>query len=144
MNHHLPENKGSKKVLIVDDEMDMRIFLRTFFKTGGHEPVVCRDGKEGLSAAITEKPDLIILDVMMPNDGGALMYKALKSDPALRSIPVIMFTAIDEITFTHYINMLRAQFEKDFPAPDAYIEKPPDIDQLKKVSDTLLGVSASH
>ena len=52
--------------------MDMRIFMKTLFETSGWQPVVTRDGAQGLAEARREPPDLIVLDVMMPGEGGAL------------------------------------------------------------------------
>jgi CheY-like chemotaxis protein len=126
-------------VLIVDDEMDMRIFMSTLFETSGFQPVAVRNGKEGLQKAKDLHPDLIILDVMMPGEGGALMYKALKSDPTLEHIPVIMCSAVCHTSFQHYLKMLNARLEHTVPDPDAYVEKPPEPDMLlalaKKVMD---------
>lgn len=119
-----------KKILIVDDEMDMRIFMSTLFKTSGFQPIVCRDGKEGLAKAKSEQPDIIILDVMMPNEGGVHMYRHLKTDDKLKSIPVIMLSAVGQKTFSHYLHMLQIRIDTPIPEPDAYIEKPPSPEQL--------------
>ena len=62
--------QAQKKVLIVDDEIDMRMFLTTLMETNGYSTVRARDGAEGLEAALTHRPDLIILDIMMPKEGG--------------------------------------------------------------------------
>ena len=122
-----------KKVLIVDDEMDMRIFISTLLETSGYKPFATRDGKEGLEKAKAVKPDLIILDVMMPGEGGVYMYRKLKTDKMLRDIPVVMLSAVAKKTFTHYLNMLNIRIEEDIPHPDSYIEKPPDADELLKI-----------
>jgi len=57
-----------KKVLVVEDEMDMRIFLQTLLETSGYRPIVALNGEEGEKKAISERPDLILLDVMMPRE----------------------------------------------------------------------------
>ena len=77
-----------KKILVVDDELDVRIYVRTLFETSGYAPVVTRNGKEGLEKAKEISPDLIILDVMMPEAGGVSMYRKLKTDQDLKDIPV--------------------------------------------------------
>ncbi len=74
------KSSAGKKVLIVDDELDVRIYVRTLFETSGYTPIVTRNGKEGLEKAKELSPDLIILDVMMPEVGGVTMYRELKSD----------------------------------------------------------------
>ena len=81
-----------KTVLIVEDELDMRIFISTLLETSGYRPVMTKNGKEGLLKARDIGPDLIILDVMMPGEGGVQMYRQLKSDNALMDIPVIMLS----------------------------------------------------
>lgn len=73
----------SKKVLIVDDESDMRIFLTTLLETNGFRPSCAADGREGLEMARKVKPALIILDVMMPRESGVSMYRELKLDAEL-------------------------------------------------------------
>ncbi len=99
---------NKKTVLIVEDELDMRIFISTLLETSGYTPVMTRDGKEGLIKARDFLPDLIILDVMMPGEGGVQMYRQLKTDQSLKAIPVIMLSAVAQKTFSHYLNMVNA------------------------------------
>jgi CheY-like chemotaxis protein len=113
----------------------MRIFISTLLETSGYKPFATRDGKEGLEKAKAVKPDLIILDVMMPGEGGVYMYRKLKTDEMLRDIPVIMLSAVAKKTFTHYLNMLNIRIEEDIPHPDSYLEKPPDADELLRIID---------
>ena len=125
-------------ILIVDDEMDMRIFMSTLFETSGFKPVAARDGRQGLAKARENRPDLIVLDVMMPGEGGALMYKSLKSDRQLRDVPVIMLSAVDEAAYRHYLRMLNAQSPEPVPDPEAYMEKPPAPDALLELVRSVL------
>jgi two-component system phosphate regulon response regulator PhoB len=119
-----------KKVLIVDDELDVRIFVSTLFETSGYLPIATRNGKEGIEKAKELSPDLIILDVMMPEAGGVNMYRELKSDPQLKNIPVIMLTGVGKKSFSHYLKMLNINVKKPIPQPDAYMEKPLDHEKL--------------
>jgi CheY-like chemotaxis protein len=128
-----------KTVLIVEDELDMRIFISTLLETSGYQPVITRDGKEGLLKARDVFPDLIILDVMMPGEGGVEMYRQLKTDQSLCDIPVIMLSAIAKKTFSHYLNMVNARLKDPIPDPDAYIEKPPEAEELLKMTTALIG-----
>jgi two-component system phosphate regulon response regulator PhoB len=128
-----------KTVLIVEDELDMRIFLSTLLETSGYRPIVTRDGTEGLLQAREACPDLIILDVMMPGEGGVQMYRQLKTDKTLCEIPVIMLSAVAEKTFAHYLNMINARLKDAIPDPDAYIEKPPEAEELLKMAAALTG-----
>ena len=83
------------KILIIDDELDMRIFLCNLLGPCGYAPIDAGDRKEGLQKARKEKPDLIILDVMMPKEGGIQLYRDLKQDRDLKQVPVIMLSTID-------------------------------------------------
>lgn len=129
---------GKKKILIVDDEMDMRIFISTLLETSGYKTVATRDGKDGIRKARDILPDLIILDVMMPGEGGVQMYRQLKTDKTLKDIPVIMLSAVAEKTFIHYLKMLNIQLNNSIPYPDAYMEKPPEAEELLKITGTLI------
>uniref|UniRef100_A0A7C4RUD0 Response regulator n=1 Tax=Desulfatirhabdium butyrativorans TaxID=340467 RepID=A0A7C4RUD0_9BACT len=128
------------RILVVDDEMDMRIYISTVLKSAGHQPMVTRDGAEGIRMAREQRPDLILLDIMMPNEGGAKMYMTLKSDPELDRIPVIMASAVSEKTFRHYLRMLGAGLASSVRGPAAYLEKPIEPDVLL---DTVAKVLAS-
>ncbi len=128
-----------KTVLIVEDELDMRIFISTLLETSGYQPVMTRDGNEGMLKAKDVYPDLIILDVMMPGEGGVQMYRQLKTDKTLCEIPVIMLSAVTQKTFAHYLNMVNARLKDPIPDPDAYIEKPPEAEHLLKMTTALIG-----
>jgi len=128
-----------KTVLIVEDELDMRIFISTLLETSGYQPVMTRDGNEGLLKAKDVCPDLIILDVMMPGEGGVQMYRQLKTDKTLCNIPVIMLSAVTQKTFAHYLNMINARLKDPLPDPEAYIEKPPEAEELLKMAISLIG-----
>lgn len=129
---------GEKTVLIVDDEMDMRLFLSTLLESHGYRPVTQRDGKDGMASVCEDRPDLIILDIMMPGDGGVVMYSRLKSEAAYAEIPVIILSAVAAPSFRHFLAMLNAQRSQPVPEPVAYLEKPVDHDQLLQlVQDTI-------
>ena len=83
----------NKKVLIVDDDPDIVKLVQNRLVKEGYQTVFANDGKSALEAACSQKPDLIILDVMMPPPNGFQVCRTLKDDPQLRSIPVILLTA---------------------------------------------------
>ena len=120
----------AKKVLVVDDELDMRTFVSTLLETSGYKPLTAVDGKEGMVVARKEKPAVVILDVMMPNESGIGMYRELKSDPDLKAVPVIMLSALSKKTFFHSQKVLDEYKGEKIPKPSAYIEKPPEPDEL--------------
>lgn len=127
------------KVLVIDDEIDMRIFLSTLLKTNGFIPVAARNGKEGVQKAEEHDFDLILMDVMMPEQGGVLTYSRIKSEDALKDIPVIMLSAVEKETFFYSLKMLDAQTGTIIPDPDAYVVKPPDPRYLLKIIRDLSG-----
>jgi CheY-like chemotaxis protein len=129
---------GKKKILIVDDEMDMRIFLSTLMETGGYKAFATKNGKDGVLKAREMLPDLIVLDVMMPGEGGVQMYRRLKTDKRLKDIPVIMLSAVSNKSFVHYLKMLNIKLDNSIPYPDAYMEKPPDAEELLKITEKLV------
>ena len=127
-----------RKVLIADDEMDMRIFLKTLLETSGYQPFITRDGREGLEKAREVIPDLIILDVMMPGEGGSQTYRQLKTDPDLAHIPVIMLSGVKRDSFFHYLKMLNVGAGGSIPLPAAYFEKPVrHADLIAAIQETL-------
>ena len=128
-----------KTVLIVEDELDMRIFISTLLETSGYRPIMTRNGKEGMVKARELSPDLIILDVMMPGEGGVQMYRQLKTDDTLMNIPVILLSGVAKNTFTHYLKMLNSRMEYAIPEPSAYLEKPPEAEALIKLTERLIG-----
>ncbi len=127
-----------KKVLVVEDELDMRIFITTLLETSGYIPIVAQNGEEGQEKAQSEKPDLIILDVMMPKEGGIKLYRRLKTDPSLCNIPVLVVSAISKKTFLHSQKMLDVHRQQALQDPDGYIEKPPDADELLREIERVL------
>ena len=130
---------AKKRVLVVDDELDMRTFVATLLETSGFKPVVAEDGIQGLEIARRDKPSLIILDIMMPKESGITMYRSLKNDPALKDVPVIMLSALAKKTFLHSQSVLDAYKGEKIPEPAAYIEKPPESEQLLEAIQNSLG-----
>jgi CheY-like chemotaxis protein len=126
------------KILVVDDEMDMRIYYTTLLKSAGYQPIATRDGIEGLRLAKELAPDGIVLDIMMPGEGGVKMYTALKNDPELDKTPVIMASAVSEKSFRHYLAMLAARLGHPIQAPSAYLEKPIEPEMLLSTLSRIL------
>jgi CheY-like chemotaxis protein len=130
---------GKPKILVVDDERDMRIFVSTVVETLGFEAIAVQDGAEALLKAGLNPPALVILDVMMPKiDDGIKTYRQFRTDPSLSHIPIIMLSAIAEKTFLHSIKMLSPQQDYQLPEPEAYMEKPPDANELSRLISALL------
>ena len=107
-------HQDRRKILIVDDEPNVRRLLRTLLKKS-FNIVEAEDGGQAVEIACAEKPDLILMDIMMPRMDGYTSCHALKSEPATSSIPIIMLTAIDL--------KLNLQLSKEIGA-NGYITKP--------------------
>ena len=84
-----------KKILVIDDDVDMIDLVESRLKKNNYEVIFSNDGDVGYKKAIEHKPDLIIMDVMMPNMPGGEAVKLLKSSKITSSIPILFFTAIN-------------------------------------------------
>jgi CheY-like chemotaxis protein/MinD-like ATPase involved in chromosome partitioning or flagellar assembly len=110
-----------KKVLVIDDEFPVRYLVEHQLKRNGYEAISAKDGPTGIKAAQTHKPDLIVLDIMMPKMNGFEVCEEIRNDPAIAATPVIFLTAC--MTRKH---KLRA-FEI---GADDYLVKPFQPDEL--------------
>jgi len=86
---------AKKKILVVDDMPNVVTMVKARLEASGYEVIAALDGQQGLTYAYSEKPDLIILDIVMPAGGGYSVYTRLKMSPKTRSVPVIFLTAKD-------------------------------------------------
>ncbi len=87
----------SKKILVVDDEKDLREAIATALSHEGFTVVTAVDGEEGLARALAEKPDLIFLDMMMPKLDGIGALKLLRQDPWGKDVKIIVLTLLDDM-----------------------------------------------
>ena len=109
-----------KKILLIDDDPDFVEAVRVIIASGGYDVKVAYDGAEGLEAVAQEKPDLIILDVMMPVMNGHEACAKLKANPETAKIPIILLTAVaDRVTTSTYTHrdMLESEAEDYMPKP---------------------------
>ena len=133
-----------KKILIVDDELDMRIFLCNLLGNCGYEPIDAGDKDEGMQRAVREKPALIILDVTMPKESGIQMYRELKEHEDLKNVPVIMVSTIDKKTFAFYQKFQSTPRDRKVPERGAYLEKPLEAEELIRLVHTLTTAEECH
>ena len=119
---------GGKRVLLVDDDIEIMESMRTVLESKGYEILVARDGNQGLVMAESENPDLVVLDMMMPKRSGFLVLERLRRS---RSVPmrVIMITANEGSRHKAYAEMLGV---------DDYIRKPFAMDRLLESVQRLL------
>ena len=109
-----------RKILIIDDDFPVGYLIKISLEAEGYEAVLALSGEEGLEKAKASPPDLITLDVLMPEMDGFEVLEALKRDEVLNSIPVMMISVIDGI---------RKKRGMELGAVD-YLFKPIDFDNL--------------
>jgi CheY-like chemotaxis protein len=129
----------SKKILVVDDEPDVVLFLSTLLRKDGYEVCEACDGVEGMKKVIEEKPDLVCLDLIMPEKTGIKMYREMRKDEQLKKVPVIMVTGIESVDRWDFKDFKTFIHERSIPRPDGYIEKPIDKEQFLKAVKEVLG-----
>jgi two-component system alkaline phosphatase synthesis response regulator PhoP len=123
-----------KKILLVDDDPDFVEAVSLILKPKKFDVVTAYNGIEGLRKATSEKPDLIVLDVMMPEKDGYAVCKELKSNPQLHHIPVLLLTAVaSHIPTTRYTQEMGLETEAD-----DYLDKPVEPNMLVKRIESLL------
>ncbi len=123
--------QDTKRILVVDDEPDLVVMISKTLRHKGYEVITANDGQEGLEKAKTQKPDLIILDLMLPRIHGYKVCGLLKKDARYAKTPVILFTA-------------KAKEEEDIKlgqevGADAYINKPFEPEVLLSKIEELIG-----
>ena len=109
------------RILCVEDNPENRILVRRILLAEGHDVLEAANAFEGLQMALAHQPDLILLDINMPQVDGLTLASRLKGYPSLRQVPVIAITA----------NVMRGDRERSLAAGcDGYIQKPIDVDML--------------
>jgi DNA-binding response OmpR family regulator len=127
-----------KKILLVDDDADFAEATRIILENKSYDVAVAYDGKEGLRKVETEQPNLIILDVMMPEMDGYEVCAKLKSNPQYGHIPILLLTAVGEaISTTKYTKEMGMKIEAD-----DYIPKPVEPMELVERVEKLFRISA--
>ena len=135
----MPEQKKGKKILVIDDEEDTVIYLETLLQDNGYNTVSARNGQDGLEKVRSENPDLVILDVSMPEKSGMRFYKEAKSDPDLAQIPVVFVTGVtgyarDKDALRKFIGA-----RSSIPNPEGFFSKPIEREEFLKKIEEILG-----
>lgn len=129
----------SKKVLVVDDDPDVRLFNTTVVEENGYTPLEASNGEEGLAMIQESKPDLVILDVLMPKQSGIRLYRELKTNKAFQDIRVIVLSGIAKKTFLRSQRALTEFGDVSVPEPEIYLEKPVEPEELAEQINKILG-----
>ena len=122
----------TKKILIIDDEKDMRVYLEAVFRKAGYDTETAENGEEGQWLAEAQKPDLITLDILMPKKSGIKAYRALRTSDKTRSIPIVVLTGLTRLD--DFFGDLG-----DLPQPDELVEKPIERDDFLSKVQKLIG-----
>jgi len=131
-------NERTKKILILEDEPDVVTYLTALFEDHGYATESARNGQEGMEKAKAAPPDLITLDMSMPEKSGVRFYREIKDDPVLSKIPVVVVTGVtgyggNPDDFRRFLETRR-----QVPPPDAFMAKPIDREELLRVVRALL------
>ncbi len=118
----------SHTVLVVDDEADVRAFITAVLKKRGYLTLTASDGREAFTVLERERPDLVILDLAMPNQSGTDFFRKLSKDPGLSAIPVIVVSGL-------------AGRHLAVRKPFAVFDKPIDPEEFGETVDRALGVA---
>lgn len=130
-----PSDQAVGRVLVVDDNADLRLYVSRILQQAGYEVVLARDGAEGFRAAETHRPNLILTDLMMPMVSGLEMIQQLRQHPLLRGIPIVLLTAkADEDT----------RIEGVEQGADAYLSKPFNERELLAEVRNLIALKANE
>jgi CheY-like chemotaxis protein len=118
---------------VVDDEPDARDYLTTVLEDNGFATVTAKDGTEAIARLEESLPDLVSLDITMPEKSGVAVYRKLKEDDRFKDVPVIIITGVSD-DFQKFISSRR-----QVPPPEGYISKPVDADAFMKMVREHLG-----
>ena len=128
-----------KRIVLIEDDPDMHAAIRMILEPQGFCITCCSTGPEGLEAVRQERPDLILLDIMLssPSEGFHLSYE-MKQDEALAKIPIIMISAIGETMGMDFAKELGSEYVQ----AEVFLEKPLDAAKLREaVAKVLSGQS---
>jgi CheY-like chemotaxis protein len=121
---------AGKSILVVDDDPEIVAMLSTRLNKRGYKVTTANDGNSALAQAKLARPDLVLLDVMMPGKSGWEVARALKQDPVTEHVKIVMVSAIGEKT-----NEITAPIY----GADAHIDKPFEFENLERVINELVG-----
>jgi CheY-like chemotaxis protein len=129
----------TKKIMIIDDEPDIRIYLISVLEDNGYLACSHNDDVSIVESIRKEKPNLIILDIMMPGRSGISIYKELKNQPDLKDIPVALISGIPSTSSFNPEGFRALAHDDSLPMPASFIDKPIKIEPFLKLVENMLG-----
>jgi CheY-like chemotaxis protein len=144
-----------RRILIVDDSDEVVAFYSEVLEAHGYEYTVARNGKEAIEAMKSAPPALVLLDIMMPRQGGIAVFRQMKRDPSLEQVPVVIVTGASAVTgvdMTTGDTQPKKTYEDDLTrefgsqlrerlqglTPDGFLEKPVEPAALVAKIESLL------
>lgn len=125
---------GDKKtILVIDDEPDALDYLSSLLEDNGYAVVTAEDGEDGLNKVKQSPPDLITLDITMPEKSGVRFYREMRESDQFKGIPIIMVTGVSG-DFERFIST-----RKNVPPPEGYVQKPIDRDKVLELVKKFAG-----
>lgn len=127
-------NEIKKRIMLVDDDPDITAMLKLLLQVSGYDVRTLYNPAQAMLALHAEKPDLIVVDVMMPNHSGFELCRYIRREPALTKIPIVIYSALGDAA------TIRTGLEA---GADAYLEKTASKQQLLEVISTALAKAVS-
>jgi two-component system alkaline phosphatase synthesis response regulator PhoP len=125
---------SERSALIIDDEPDMTTYLGAILTDNGWKVRTANSADDGISLAREQRPDAVLLDMMMPERGGLSVIVELRKDPELEAVPIVVVSGIQETLTEDFRNFLSRFKHRQ---PDAFLDKPVDPEELLKTLDRL-------
>ena len=121
-----------KRILIIDDEQDIRTYLSTLLEDQGYKTIQAKDGVEAMDNVQKDPPDLITLDISMPEKSGIRFFREIKTDNRWKHIPIVVVTGVSEDMRTFISS------RHQVPAPEGFVSKPINQEEILDLIRSLL------
>lgn len=127
-----------RSAVVIDDEPDITAYLGALLLDHGWRVRTANGVTQGLKLLAAERPDAVLLDLMMPDQGGLTALVAIRKDPSLAGLPVVIVSGIQEkLTSDYHAFLARAKHHR----PDAYLDKPVNAEELLRTLDKLVAAT---
>lgn len=127
------------RILVIDNDQDMQIFIATLLKDGGFRPDIADTPERGLLKARRKKPSLIIMDIPIPVEKGLTLYQALRMNDSLKEIPVIMISSLEQNILLQYQSAAKRLKDQKME-PEAFLKKPLEAEELLTLTRKVLAL----
>ena len=127
----------ARKVMIIDDEPDIQTYLMAALEDEGYIPCAAEDDEQIIQTILEERPDLVVLDIMMPRRSGVSIYRELRTTEGTKHIPIALISGLEtsrEMMTDELIDLID---EGVIDPPDGFIGKPVRLDEFLELVSTL-------